>query len=306
MNVRPRPGPLAILFTLHGSVLPQVAFKILFFTLVACVVVVSEQHWPKLLSLHAGVAPFTLVGLTLSIFLSFRNNACYDRWWEARRQWGILFVEMRGLARITIALLPGAEHEAFRRRILRRLCGFAHGLHASLRSEDQVAAAGPWLPDEERETLAAHPSATDAALRYLSVELGGALKSGAISDVLYGVFETKLEALSQVQAACERIKGTPLPFAYTLLIYRTSWLYCLFLPFGLATALGWATPVATALVAYTFFGLDALGDELEEPFGLQANDLPLDALLQIVDSIILDALGKPVPSLINSEHAKLR
>ena len=302
MIVRPRPGLLAILFTLHGSVLPQVALKILFVIVVACVVVVLEQRWPELLSLHAGVAPFTLVGLTLSIFLSFRNNACYDRWWEARRQWGMLLVEMRGLARTTIALLPGAEHEVQRRRILSRLCGFAHALHASLRSEDQVAAASPWLPDEEREMLVSSPSAADAALRYMTIDLSHALKAGAISDVLYGVFEAKLEALSQIQAACERIKGTPLPFAYTLLIYRTSWLYCLFLPFGLATSLGWATPLATALVAYTFFGLDALGDELEEPFGLQANDLPLDALLQIVDGIILDALGKPLPPLSKPQH----
>ena len=306
MIVRPRPSQLTILFTLHGSVLPQVALKILLITVVACAVVAAEQHWPELLSLNAGVAPFTLVGLALSIFLSFRNNACYDRWWEARRQWGMLLVGMRGLARTSIALLPGPELEVLRRRILRRLAGFAHALHASLRSEDPVAAAMPWLPKEESNSLATHPSAADAALRYLTVDLGGALKVGAISDVLYGIFEAKLEALSQIQAACERIKGTPLPFAYTLLIYRTSWLYCLFLPFGLATSLGWATPLATALVAYTFFGLDALGDELEEPFGMQANDLPLDALLRVVDGIILDALGEPVPPMIKPEHFVLR
>src|SRR3978361_1037665 len=112
MIVRPRPGLLAILFTLHGSILPQVALKILLITAVACAVVAAEQHWPELLSLHAGVAPFPLVGLTLSIFLSFRNNACYDRWWEARRQWGMLLVEMRGPARTTTAVLPRAGPEA--------------------------------------------------------------------------------------------------------------------------------------------------------------------------------------------------
>src|SRR6478609_5817896 len=106
MIVRPRPGLLAILFTLHGSVLPQVAVKILLITLVACAVVAAERHWPELLSLNAGVAPFTLVGLALSIFLSFRNNACYDRWWEARRHWGSLIGEVRNLARILPALLP--------------------------------------------------------------------------------------------------------------------------------------------------------------------------------------------------------
>src|SRR3954464_9863047 len=86
-------------------------------------------------------------------------------------------VEMRGLARTTLALLPGPEHEALRRRILRRLSGFAHALHASLRSDDPVEAATPWLPGEESSSLATHPSAADAALRYLTVDLGRALKA---------------------------------------------------------------------------------------------------------------------------------
>ena len=115
MIVRPRPGLLAILFTLHGSILPQVALKILLITVVACAVVASEQHWPELLSLNAGVAPFTLVGLALSIFLSFRNNACYDRWWEARRQWGMLLVRLCHEARNTLQNLPFSPAPALRK-----------------------------------------------------------------------------------------------------------------------------------------------------------------------------------------------
>ncbi|GEP12213.1 bestrophin family protein [Methylobacterium gnaphalii] len=292
MLVRKRPGPLAILFTLHGSILPRVALKIAFVTLVAFLVVAAERHWPEVLGLNAGVAPFTLVGLALSIFLTFRNSACYERWWEARKQWGLLIVASRGLVRTSLALLPGAEHEVRRRRILLRLVGFAHALHASLRSTDPSAALAAWLPEEEFRSLSQRADAADSALRFIAIDLSEAYRIGALSDVLYNLFETKLDALSQIQAACERTKNTPLPFAYTLLIYRTSWLYCTLLPFGLASSLGWTTPLVTALVAYTFFGLDALGDELEEPFGLETNDLPLDEILQSIDSVILDALGE--------------
>lgn len=295
MVVRPRPGLLSILFTLQGSILPQVAPKVLGITLVAFAVVAVERRFPEPFPLAAGIGPFTLIGLALSIFLSFRNGACYDRWWEARRQWGTLIVKTRGVARTLQATLPGPEHAALRRRLLRRLAGFAHALHARLRNGDEAAAAAPWLPEDEAAALRDRPSPTDAVLTHLAADLGVALRDGAVGDVLYGVFEEKLSALSHVQAACERIHGTPLPFAYTLLLYRTAWLYCLLLPFGLAAPLGWATPVAAALVAYTFFGLDALGDELEEPFGTDANDLPLDALLHVVDGIVLDALGEPVP-----------
>jgi putative membrane protein len=262
---------------------------------VAVVVVAVERRWPEAFPITAGVGPFTLIGIALSIFLSFRNSACYDRWWEGRRAWGSLVVETRGLARLVTALLPGESAEPLRGRTLRRLSAFAHALHAQLRGSDPRAAAAPWLPEAEVAPLARHPSAADAVLAGLTADLAKAYRRGTLTDVLFAALEHKIAALAQVQVVCERIQNTPLPFAYTLLLYRTAWIYCLLLPFGLAASLGWATPVATALVAYTFFGLDALGDELEEPFGLAPNDLPLDALLHTVDGIVLDALGETAP-----------
>ncbi|TNC14407.1 bestrophin [Methylobacterium terricola] len=305
MIVRPRPGALAILFALRGSILPQIAPQVIGITAVACLVVATEQGWGRTLPLHAGIGPFTLIGLALSIFLSFRNNACYDRWWEARKVWGALIVEARGLARLLAALLP-EEDETRRKRCLNRLAGFTHALHARLRGTDAAVAAAAFLPEAERGRLPACASPADAALTGLAVDLGGAVREGRLSDVSFGLIEQKLAGLSGVQAACERIQGTPLPFAYTLLLYRTTWLYCLLLPFGLSESLGWGTPVATALVAYTFFGLDALGDELEEPFGSAANDLPLDALLRVVDGVVQDALGEPVPPPLDPERYWLR
>ncbi len=100
------------------------------------------------------------------------------------------------------------------------------------------------------------------------------MRSGRLTDIQFGLIEARIEALSGVHTACERIANTPLPFAYTLLVYRTAWLYCLLLPVGLTGSLGWATPVVVALVGYTFFGLDALGDELEEPFGTERTTCP--------------------------------
>ncbi|MBY0256678.1 bestrophin family protein [Methylobacterium sp.] len=302
MIVRSRPSLFDVLFTLRGSILPQVALKVLGITLVAVVVVAVERRWPEAFPITAGVGPFTLIGLALSIFLSFRNSACYDRWWEGRRAWGGLVVEARGLARLLNALLPGEAEEALRGRCLRRLSAFAHALHAQLRGGAPNVAAGPWLPAREADALARHPSAADAVLAGLTGDLADAYRRGALTDVLLAALEHKIAALAQVQVVCERIQNTPLPFAYTLLLYRTAWVYCLLLPFGLAASLGWATPVAAALVAYTFFGLDALGDELEEPFGLAPNDLPLDALLHTIDGIVLDALGETAPPPLEPER----
>ncbi|MEG2942640.1 MAG: bestrophin family ion channel, partial [Thermomonas sp.] len=122
-------------------------------------------------------------------------------------------------------------------------------------------------------------------------ELAVPLREGRLHPYLYAQFEARLHAMASVQAGCERISGTPLPFAYTLLLHRCAWLFCVLLPFGLAGALGWATPVVSMLLAYAFFGLDQLGEEMEEPFGTEANDLPLDAMVRTIEIDLLDALG---------------
>ena len=93
-------------------------------------------------------------------------------------------------------------------------------------------------------------------------------------------------------ASCERIRNTPVPFSYTLLLHRTAYLYCFLLPFGLVDTTGFMTPFVVAIVAYTFFGLDALGDEIEEPFGLESNDLPLDTLCRAIEINLRESLGE--------------
>lgn len=153
MTVRPRPTLLSLLFALRGSILPQVAPTVIGLTAFAALVVAAEQRWSQAFPVTAGVGPFTLIGLALSIFLSFRNSACCDRWWEARKLWGALIVETRGLVRTLTALFPEPEHEALRRITLRGLCAFAHGLHANLRGTDEAHAAAPWLPEGDAATL---------------------------------------------------------------------------------------------------------------------------------------------------------
>jgi putative membrane protein len=116
-------------------------------------------------------------------------------------------------------------------------------------------------------------------------------ESGAISEWRYTLMANHLTDLTRSQAVCERIKHTPLPFAYTLLLHRTTYLFCILLPFAMAEPLGWLAPVFTAIVSYTFFGLDAIGDELEDPFGRDENDLPTDAMVRNIEREVLAALG---------------
>ena len=235
------------------------------------------------------LAPFTLLGLALSIFLSFRNTSCYDRWWEGRRQWGQLVVEMRAFARLVTVLYPGESEAPFRRQMLRSAVGFAHALAARLRDEDEAAAAAAWVAVEPG------PNVPDAVLTLITAAMAERPRRGSVDLIPVQMVEAHVAAMGTVQAACERIHTTPLPFAYSLLLQRTAYLFCGLVPFGLAPSLGWFTPVLAGVIAYTFFGLDALGTELEEPFGRAANDLPLSALVRTIERDLLPAAGERVP-----------
>jgi len=115
--------------------------------------------------------------------------------------------------------------------------------------------------------------------------------SGQMGEIRWSVLEGHLAQLSAAQAACERIASTPVPFAYSLLLHRTALIFCLLLPFALAGSLGWWTLLPVLLVAYTFFGLDALSHQLEDPFGQALNALPLDAFCQTIEREMQDALA---------------
>ena len=93
--------------------------------------------------------------------------------------------------------------------------------------------------------------------------------------------------MSIVLAGCERIANTPVPFAYSLILHRTVYLFCIMLPFALVVDLHYMTPFISVLISYTFISLDTLAEELEEPFGMENNDLPLDAICNAIEIDLL-------------------
>jgi putative membrane protein len=288
MIVRRRPTSFGLLFILRGSILPMIAPRLLAVVVVSAGVAWLHHAAPQ--HLHdVTPAPFTLLGLALSIFLGFRNNACYERWWEGRKHWGQLVAETRSLVREFMTLLP--DDPALRRRCAHRVVAFAHALRNQFRDGEDCKLRD-WLPEGEWDRIAQSRSRCDAILLAQATELGGLLRRGELSDMLYRVFSERLLAMTAIQTACERLHSTPTPFTYTLLLHRTAWLFCLLLPFGMVGTLGMATPVLTAILAYAFFGLDALGEELEEPFGQSQNALPLDAMVRAIEIATGEALGE--------------
>ncbi|MBF8730390.1 bestrophin family protein [Pseudomonas guariconensis] len=283
MIVQNQPNMLRVMFTLKGSVAKRIVVRSLLVTLLASLIVLVESQHPAFFS-KVNATPFTLLGLSLSIFMSFRNNACYDRWWEGRKTWGEVVIEMRTFIRES-AVIPD---QAVREKLLHSLCGFAHALNARLRNEDELSAARPWLANDV--PIAAH-NISDGILLHVGKVCSQLAEDKLISEWRYMLLEQRLSAFTHAQGTCERIKATPIPFPYTLLLHRTIYIFCILLPFAMAEPLGWMAPIFTLIVSYTFIGLDAISNELEDPFGRDENDLPTDAMVRVIERDVLGALG---------------
>ncbi len=286
MIVQNRTDSFALLFTLHGSVLPKIIKRVLFFTLLSIAFVLIHFHWLSFPNLSS--APFAVFGIALSLFLGFRNNAAYDRWWEGRKQWGQLIADMRALSRELSLFVP---NETIRFKILRTSLAFIHLHRINLRNVSQDKALEQWLDNDL--DLNSHPPCD--ALNKVALLIAKNTEDGFGKKAL----SERLASITATQAACERIQSTPLPYVYTLLVFRTTCLYCLITSFALVNELGAYTPVFVAIMAYVFFGLAEVTEELSHPFLASHNGLPLDAMCRVIERSISPHLNIEAPALLN-------
>ena len=293
MIVRQTPNALKIFFTLRGSIIPKIYPQILLVTLLSTLITVIQHEFPRSFPSYT-MAPFTVFGIALSLFLGFRNNASYQRWWEARGLWGQLVYEARSFSRQVLSFIDEKDEQGrdTQRYMIYLTIAFTHAVRHRLRG------TAPWQ-DVERFVAPIHHAGMrqsrnlpDYLMRLLGKRLGDSRRQRLSSEQMIQNMDERLTSMTVVLAACERIHNTPLPFAYMLLVHRTTYLYCFMLPFGLVSSLGWVTPLICAGIAYTFFGLDALSEELEEPFGFAANQLPLTALSRTIEINLLEAIGE--------------
>lgn len=295
---------LQLVVRYRGTELPRTKWRIAGVFLLACVVtyaelVLEDDQFHS--DLHP--LPFTLIGFALSIFLGFRNNTAYDRWWEGRKVWGALVNTTRSSARQILTLISEVpegrtlsssekkEIAALQKELVRRVIAFTHALRMSLRDIDDVAELEAFLPKEEVEALKKETNRPSAITKGTAERIMQAWSKGWIHPLHVGILEQSLVSLTDIQGACERIKNTPIPLTYTTLIHRIVAVYCYGLPFGLASEIGALTPIVVLVVSYAFFGLDTIGDEIEQPFGTDDNDLPLDQLSRMIEVNLRQRIG---------------
>lgn len=296
---------LALLLVVRGTPLARIWLRMTAVLGVAVAVTLAHQRYGFA---HEGLtlAPFTLVGLALGIFLGFRNNTSYDRFWEGRKLWGALVNTTRSMTRQILTLVtpqaPPASAEKLaelHRELVYRVIAYVHCFRHHLRDQPHPGDAKDLLPRSEAEALEIESNPPQAILHALGQRLRQLWLDGYIHPMHLPTLEQSLAALTDIQGGCERIKSTPIPASYSVLIHRLVATYVFALPFGLVGSIGTWTPAVVALIAYAFLGLDAIGDEIEEPFGTEINDLPLSTLSRMIEINLRDRLGDKaaLPSL---------
>ena len=292
---------------LGGAALPSIWRRTLFVFLLSGIVTYGYHHVPHL-DFSVTPTPFVMLGLPLGIFLGFRNNGAYDRFWEGRRLWGQLVNTSRTFTRQVLTMIQPAVGEgegvakAREVELVHHLIAYVHAFRHHLRDEDPSPMLARILPGFDH---VGEPNVPAAIQMQMGSRLAAATRAGCIHPFHFAMLEQTLTVLTDVQGGCERIKSTPLPYSYAVLMHRIVAGYCVLLPFGIAEASGWATPFVSLAISYALFGLDAVGDEIEEPFGTDPNDLPLYSLSIMIEGNARARIGEPIPPKVQAVNGLL-
>ncbi|WP_345949254.1 bestrophin family ion channel [Mucilaginibacter sp. PAMB04274] len=294
MIIRKREHWFRMLFVWHGSVLPQLLPRLLL--LFALSIGIAYLHGAVFsFKIPLNPAPFTLFGIALALFLGFRNNASYERFWEGRKLWGSLLNDSRSLARQALTMtgyLPSDQHV---NHFIQLLISFTYALKHQLRGTDANPDLKQRLPLDIFSSISIAQFKPIMLLKAMGNWVQSAKTEQKVDSILQTAFDINLNKLSDIVGGCERIASTPIPYSYRVLLHRTVYLYCFLLPFGLVDTLGWLMPFIVVFIAYTFVAFEAIADEIEEPFGMEANDLALNAMCEMIEVTLMEMAGRPIP-----------
>jgi putative membrane protein len=291
MKTADRPGGFwrdAVAF--RSAITPPVLWRLLLvvgFASLVCGTDLIGHHRPEL---EVGIAPYEVAGAALGLLLVLRTNAGYERWWEGRRLWGGIVNQSRHLG---VVVLPyGPEDAAWRDRGVRLVAVFAHVTRRSLRGEREVPEVAALLGAEEAARIAAAPHMPGFVALLLGDHFRAACDRFGMDRFAFLEADRDLASLLDHVGGCERIKKTPLPRAYAVLIRQFIVLFLVTLPFGLLKKVDGLTPIVTLLVAYPLLALDEIGDALQAPFSARTpSHLPLDQICRTIEDDLLAMLA---------------
>lgn len=270
-------GWVKLTLKIKGSVIPAVLPKALFcggFGLLASFL--YGQGWIQAWPILGNVVPSIVLGL----LLVFRTNTAYDRFWEGRKAWGVLVNTVRNLTRRIWVFVEEKElgDRTHKKEVLHLILAFAVATKQHLRQEPLTAEVLDLLGDHQVAALQEAPNAPLKIAFWIEDYLQQQYQFKRVDLYQITTLNEQLDKLVDSLGVCERILKTPIPMAYAIHLKQLLLIYCLLLPLQLVGEVGYWTAPIVALIAFTLFGIEEIGVEIENPFGHDHNDLPLDAI----------------------------
>ncbi|MCT7949654.1 hypothetical protein NG798_07635 [Ancylothrix sp. C2] len=261
---------------IKGSVIPAVLGRVWFCGFLGFIVSVLFYFKLPVNTPIFGFVPNIVIGL----LLVFRTNTAYERFWEGRKLWGGLVNTVRNLARQIWVAIDEKEPQDAQEKIavLRLLVAFAVATKLHLRGENVNSELESLMSAERYEKLKSMNNPPLEIAFWIGDYLQKQHDRGCMNSYQLAALYKLLDAMVDMLGGCERILRTPMPLAYAIHLKQLLLIYCLLLPFEVVSKLNWWTGPVVGLVTFMLFGIEEIGLEIENPFGLDANDLPLDTI----------------------------
>jgi len=212
-----------------------------------------------------------MLGFVISLLLVFRTNTAYDRWWEGRKLWGELVNNSRNLA-LKLSVMLKDEHD--RNYFKKLIPSYASVLQKHLANDDAAKVLFEGLVLE----IDQHKHKPNQVAKMLYQKIQDLFEQGKISGDQLLVLNQELTSFTNICGACERIKNTPIPYSYSAFIKKFIFFYIMSLPFGYVFSLGYYVIPVVVFIFYVLASLELIAEEIEDPFGYDANDLPTDKI----------------------------
>ncbi len=219
---------------------------------------------------------FSILGIVLGLLLVFRTNTAYDRWWEGRKLLSNLGANAKSFAIKINSYLPQSDltNKIF---FAKMIANHAFAMKENLRGEVQFEELDEVTPGYN-DLLKTVYHVPNQIVSTMSERIVALYKEGVISDPQLLELTKHMDAAIEIVASCERIRTTPVPFSYSIHLKKFIFFFTIILPFGFIHDLGYWCFIIVMIIFYALVGLEAIGEEIEDPFGQDENDLPIDAI----------------------------
>jgi putative membrane protein len=253
------------------------------------------------LPFSAPALPLTIFGSALALFLGFRSNSAYQRWWEGRGLWGLMINASRNLARAARNFMPDPEASEMKRAIVLRQIAYVNALRCQLRRQSPDSEVLRRLSRGDADVALARANVANGILDGTGRRIDIARRNGWLDTIQQTQIEAVLVDIANAQGGMERLKNTPLPIQYRFLPTLFTHMFCVLLPIGLVETLQFATPLGSTVAGLMFLAVLAIGDDLVDPFANTVHDLPLLAMCRTVEIDLLQSIGEEAPAPVTPD-----